>query len=159
MSWSLELRGGDLTLGGAKLGQTTGLNKLVQDLRCALLEPRGFDNLHPSFGSLIDGGIDENGIQVGTIIGGSQWEFAINRIENEIRRVAAFHQQRQAERSKNDRLQYGESTLSNEELLLNISSVSFSQAQDKLMVNVQLQTGQGQEVTISVPVADSSTLN
>src|SRR6476661_2816084 len=101
MSWSLALRNGDLAISGRSLGQTTGPSKLVQDLRCALLEPRGFDDLHPTFGSLIDGGQDEFGNQVAPLIGSTNWELAVLRIESEIRRIAADHQRRQLERAKN----------------------------------------------------------
>lgn len=156
MSWSLELRGGDLTIDGAKLGRTTGAQKLVQDLRCALLEPRGFDDFHPTYGSLIDGGIDEYGVTVPGIIGSVDWEFAALRIQSEIRRVATEYQKQQATRARNDRSVLGESTLTNDELLLDISDIQMTQAQDRLMVRVTLRTATGQTIPVDIPLENLS---
>lgn len=158
MSWSLELRNGDLTISGARLGQTTGSNKLVQDLRCAILEPRGHDDMHPSFGSLIDGGIDEAGREVASIIGTDRWEFAALQIQSEIRRIAALHQARQTERAKADRLAYGESTLENAELLYQVSNIDMVQAQDRLLVTVTLQNGRGEQFSFDVPIDETVNL-
>lgn len=158
MSWSLELRNGDLTISGARLGQTTGSNKLVQDLRCAILEPRGHDDMHPAFGSLIDGGIDEAGREVASIIGTDRWEFAALQIQSEIRRIAALHQARQVERAKADRLTYGESTLTNAELLFQITNIDMVQAQDRLLVTVFVENGQGDEFSLDVPIDETVNL-
>lgn len=152
MSWSLQLRGGDLSIDGATLGRVTGAQKLVQDLRCALLESRGFDDLHPTFGSLIDGGIDEYGNSVQSIIGSIDWEFAALRIQSEIRRVAAEYQKQQTNRARNDRSVLGQSTLTNDELLLDVSNIAMTQAQDRLMVNVTLQTATGQTIPLDIPL-------
>jgi hypothetical protein len=152
MSWSLQLRNGDLTVEGAKLGQVTGSNKLIQDLRCALLEARGSDDLHPKFGSLIDGGINDEGQPVPSVIANTNWELAALRIETEIRRIAAEHQRRQLTRAQSDRRTYGESTLSNTELLAEISGIQMFQAQDKLLVQVSLRLGDHQTRTIDIPL-------
>lgn len=158
MSWSLDLRNGDLVISGARLGQTTGAEKLVQDLRCALLETRGHDDMHPTFGSLIDGGRDDSGAEVVSIIGTNNWPFAVLQIDSEIRRIAGDYQLRQIERGKNDRRTYGESTLTNDELLLEVTNIETVQAQDMLMVNVSLKTAQGQQFQIAVPINESPIL-
>lgn len=155
MSWSLELRNGDLTISGAQLGQSTGPSKLVQDLRCALLEARGSDDLHPSYGSILDGGRDEFGNDVASIIGTYDWELAAVRVDSEIRRVCAEYQTQQTQRAKNDRYTYGESTLTNDELLLDISSLQMFEAQDKLMVQVTLTTARGEPVQVNIPISSS----
>lgn len=155
MSWSLELRNGDLTVGGARLGQATGPQKLVQDLRCALLEHRGHDEFHPEYGSLIDGGVDEYGVEAPSIIGQDDWSRVTMRVEAEIRRICLSHQQTQVLRAKADRVIYGESTLTNDEVLLAVESVEMQQAEDKLMVRVTLNTGDEQPVIIDVPVAEA----
>jgi hypothetical protein len=68
MSWSLRIQNGDLMLDGTNLGRATGSAKLIQDLRCAILEKMGTDDLHPEYGSLLDGGRDESGdVQPGYI--------------------------------------------------------------------------------------------
>jgi hypothetical protein len=156
MSWSLELRNGDLNLSGTHLGQATGAQKLVQDLRCAILEQRGTDDMHPSFGSMIDGGVDDFGNEVTSVIGLSDWDYVSLQVTNEIRRIAGEQQQRQLVRAKNDRHTYGESTLTNAELLLSLSGVKLLQVQDTLVVEVTLTTGSGREIPITVPVADGT---
>lgn len=153
MSWSLELRNGDLTLSGAHLGTVTGGQKLAQDLRCAVLEQRGNDDMHTTFGSTIDGGRDPSGIEVQSVIGNSDWDYVSLRIQSEIQRLASEHQQRQLTRAQNDRYAYGASTLDNSELLVSVRSINMFQAQDTLIVQVELQTGSGQITPISIPVA------
>ena len=155
MSWSLRLQNGDLSTEGTKLGQVSGGQKLIQDLKCALLERRGLDDMHPSYGSLIDGGRDEFGREVPSLIGSVDWERAGIRVEGEIRRIATEYQARQVRRAENDRYRYGESTLSNSELLLSIQQISMTQAQDKLMVRVLLDTATGEQISIDVPISDT----
>lgn len=156
MSWSLKLRNGDLVTDGAKLDQVTGAAKLVQDLRCAILEKRGTDDLHRDFGSLIDGGYDDKGDWVDSTIGEIDIDFAVLQIESDLRRIMAMHQQKQVARSKRDRQTYGQSTLDNDELLYAVEGVDFTQAQDKLMVNVLIQTGTGQQFNIAVPLQSNT---
>ena len=159
MSWSLELRNGDLNLSGTQLGQATGAQKLVQDLRCAILEPRGNDNMHPDFGSIIDGGLDKFGREVESVIGSTDWAFVSLRVQNEINRLAQELQQRQIARSKKDRYTYGESTLTPTEMLFSLSGFRLIQVQDTLVVEVTLTTGTGREIPITVPVADGTVLS
>lgn len=155
MSWSLKLRNGDLVTDGAQLAQVTGAGKLVQDLRCAILERRGHDDLHRQFGSLIDGGYDNDGEYVDSIIGEIDIDFAVLQIESDLRRIMTEHQQRQVARSKNDRQKYGQSTLENDELLYSVEDITFTQAQDKIMVNVFIKTGTGTTFDLAVPLQNS----
>lgn len=155
MSWSLQLRNGDLALSGNRFGHVDGTRKLVQDLRCTLLEPRGFDDAHPTFGSLIDGGIDEYGREVATIIGSSDWDRIRGEVRAEIQRVIMEHQRRQIQRSQQDRRTYGESTLSENELLISIAGISMAQAQDRLMVRVTLNVGNGTVTEINIPISNA----
>lgn len=152
MSWSLQIRNGDLVSDGAQLAQVTNQNKLVQDLRCAILERKGHDDMHPSFGSLIDGGRDDQGYWVDSLIGEDEIEFVVAQVEADLRRLAADHQARQIARAENDRMTYGQSTLNNGELLHSVTGINFVQSQDKLLVTVSLQTGTGQTINLDVPV-------
>ena len=69
MSWSLKLHSGDLDLSGPDgYGTVSGPAKLIQDLRNWLLEPRGTDSFHPSYGSILDGGM-VRGVRVDSMIG------------------------------------------------------------------------------------------
>jgi hypothetical protein len=156
MSWSLQIRNGDLSVSGAKLGVVTGGSKLAQDLRCALLTERGSDDLHPTFGSLIDGGRNDAGDWVPSLIGSTDWELIAMRVEAEIRRICLEQQARQVSRSQADRMVYGRSTLSNDELLLQVDRVQMFQAMDSLMVRVSITTGSGQTQTVDVAVSDQA---
>ncbi len=151
MSWSLELRNGDLTIGGARLGIVTGEYKLVQDFRCALLEAMGTDESHPWFGSLIDGGV-QDGIPVPSLIGTDDWQETAVAIEAEVRRIGRQIQNQQQRRLEDDRFTYGRPTLTGAEILLGVSSIRFYQAQDKMLVRVTLTTGTNETATIDVPV-------
>lgn len=154
MSWSLQLHNGDLVANGARLGTVRGGSKLVQDLRSALLTPRGFDDNNPSYGSLLDGGVNEAGDEVASIIGSTDWNRVGLLVESEIRRVCGAQQTAQLARAQNDRRTYGESTLDPGELLTSITDIAMFQAQDSLMVRVSLQTGNGTVTQIDVPLSD-----
>jgi len=154
VSWSLQLRNGDLTIGGATLGQTTGKAKLVQDLRCALLERMGSDPLHPWFGSLLDGG-RLNGQEQPSVIATDDWSRATLAVEAEIRRVAEQYQRSQILRLENDRLTYGKPTLSPDELLMSVGDIDFFQSQDALLVPVTLITANDDELLLNVPLGET----
>lgn len=151
MSWSLQLRRGDLTLGGSSYGTVTGADKLVQDLRCALLEPFGYDEMHRDFGSVLDGGVMD-GVEYKGPIGRTDFESVRNEIEIEIRRVAREHQRSQINRSNRDINKYGNSTLTNRELLRSISSIDTVQINDIVFVRVSLSLGDTDR-TIDIPLS------
>jgi hypothetical protein len=153
MSWSLELRNGDLTIGGTRLGAVTGPQKLVQDLRCALLERMGTDPSHPSFGSLIDGGRTPDGVEHVSLIGGSNWDRIAIQVESEIRRIVSEHQDKQLARTQADRVRYGKSTLSRGEVVLSIRSLDLVQVQDTLIARVLLEVGDGVIQTLNIPLS------
>lgn len=155
MSWSLQLRGGDLVIGGASFGTTTGQNKLVQDLRCAILERMGTDEDHPWFGSLIDGG-RLNGVDQSSIIATDDWDVAVLAVEGEIRRIADQYQKQQIARNERDRTTYGKPTLTPGELLMGIGDIQFYQAQDNLLCRVTLITGADANVTVNVPLGTNT---
>jgi len=156
MSWSLAIKNGDLSLSGTSLAQVTGTAKLVQDLRCALLEPRNFDDHHPNYGSLLDGGRDDSGHEAMALIGENRWDLAAMQVDSEIRKVATEHQKRQVVRLKNDKLTYGVSTLTGDELLLEVVDIKMVQAQDKLLVTVYLLTAQGTNLELDIPLLNPS---
>lgn len=151
MSWSLKLRNGDLALGGASLGVVNNEQKLVQDLRCWLLEPQGSDSVHPDFGSTLDGGY-VNGQWVDGIIGDSDIERVRSKILTEISRVTSQHQARQVTRARADRARYGASTLTANELLREVTNIEIHQIQDTLLVRVTLALGE-RETTLDIPIA------
>lgn len=155
MSWSLQLRGGDLVIDGSSFGTVSHQNKLVQDLRCAILERMGTDEDHPWFGSLIDGG-RLNGKEQASIIATDDWDVAVLAVESEIRRIVDQYQKQQIARSERDRSVYGKPTLVPGELLMAVSNIEFYQAQDNLLCRVGLVTGADAEITINVPLGTNT---
>ena len=143
MSWSLQVSNGDLSFGGTGMNTVTAADKLVQDLSCCILEPVGTDPLHPSYGSIIDGGVDYNGNQIGGIIGGANDQVASTFVSAEIQRICQNYQQGQVARNNADLTQYGASTLSVGEALLAVENVHISTLETAMSVNVTLQTGGG----------------
>lgn len=156
MSWSLRLKNGDLALDGRNIAQVNGAAKLVQDLKCAILEPRGHDVYHPSFGSIIDGGVDQNGVYSPSVIGEHDWAFVALRVESEIRRICSEYQQAQIIRDKDDRLRYGRSTLDLSEVLEAVTGVNILQSQDTMKVEVSIRTASGKPASFEVPVAENT---
>jgi hypothetical protein len=157
MSWSLRLQNGDLALDGTSLGSISGAQKLVQDLRCAILERMGTDDMHPQFGSLIDGGF-ANGREVPSLLGGNNWDHIALQVESELRRIATDYQRKQLDRIQQDRLTYGSSTLTPSEVLAAISGIRLVQAQDALLVQVSIQTATGEQQTLNLPVSSEPIL-
>lgn len=154
MSWSFNITGGDLILGGpGGFSTLSGTDKLLQDLRCRLLEPLGTDPMHPDFGSSLDGGIDTSGAQIVSHIGSTLTPEVALEVEAEVIRCLQSHQQTQIARLREEQQTYGGKTyLTNEELLYQIISVDSVQIQDTLVVRVVLQTGSGQTINITQPV-------
>lgn len=155
MTWSLQLRNGDLTIDGARFGTVTNQAKLVQDLRCAILERMGTDEDHPWFGSLIDGG-RLNGVDQESIIATDDWNVAVLRVESEIRRLVAQYQSQQVVRSEQDRGVYGKPTLTPAEILMGVGNIQFFQAQDNLLCRITLITGADTELNLNVPLGSNT---
>lgn len=155
MSWSLQLHGGDLVIGGSSFGIVTDQNKLVQDLRCAILERMGTDEDHPWYGSLIDGG-RLNGVDQGSLLATDDWGTAVLVVEGEIRRIVDQHQKSQIVRNERDRSIYGKPTLTPGEVLMGIADIQFFQAQDNLLCRVTLITGADGKMTINVPLGTNT---
>lgn len=142
-------------IGGASLGIVTQQQKLVQDLRCAVLERMGTDQDHPWFGSLIDGG-RLNGVDQESLIGTDNWDTAVLEVESEIRRIVDQYQKQQILRSEQDRTTYGKPTLTPGEILMGLGDIQFFQAQDNLLCRVTLVTGADSDIQINVPLGTNA---
>lgn len=151
MSWSLQLRNGDLALFGSQLGVVSREQKLVQDLRCALLEHMGNDSMHPEFGSLIDGGRKPDGTEVTGVLGEGDLDLVVMAVEAEILRVIRAYQAKQLARAKGDRMTYNKSTLSPAEVVLGVQTVDVSMNLDQLNITVGLISANNRHVTLSFP--------
>lgn len=159
MSWSLQLRHGDLALSGASFGTVTNGQKLVQDLRCWILERMGNDSMHPAYGSLIDGGIRPDGtIELG-MIGETDPEYALMVIEGELHRIVSEYQAQQLARAKGDRFTYNKATLTAREVLLSLIGIEATMLGDSLTLTLSIQTGNGNfDLSIDFPTDGTFTI-
>lgn len=150
MTWSLKVSNGELALDGGHLGTVAHEDKLLQDLRHFLLEKMGSDPMHPSYGSLIDGGRQPDGTIVDSPIGSYDFNSVALDIESDIRRIAAVYQRQQLERAKSDRLRYNKSTLTAGEILAEVTYITFEQRQDALEVSIGVISGRNRQSDLTL---------
>jgi hypothetical protein len=112
----------------------------------------GTDELHPEFGSILDGGRLPNGTPVKSLFGTNDWAYIAMVVESEIRRIAENLQNRQAASIKQDGYTYGKTTLTPGETLESITDISMIQDQNRLKVSVILRTANGQQATLELPI-------
>jgi hypothetical protein len=151
MSWSLRIAHGDLGFNGHQMTTVEGGEKIVQDLGSCVLEPMGTDDMHPSFGSLIAGGIQSDGTYNEGIIGQPNDAYAASFVDAEIQRIITQYQAQQADRHGRDIATYGRSTLTASEVVLTVQQIAATAAQNQLLVTANLQTGTG-DLPLDVPV-------
>lgn len=154
MSWSLEVRNGDLVVDSARLGEVKGHRKLVQDLSHWILEPMGTDNLHMRYGSIIDGGL-KDGVQQQSMIGSTNSRFVWAELQSEINRIVKEYQRMQLNRARTDKYTLSNSTLTRDEVLYSVQSIDFNQAEDKIIVSVSIKNGNGAMIDIMLPIEAS----
>lgn len=155
MTWSLDISRGDLNLGGpGGFAKVTGTQKLLQDLRAALLTPAGFDPNHPEFGSVLDGGVLPDGTVVETQIGSVITNQSLVDVEVEIRRVLADYQRKQLTRLTDEQSRYGGlHTFDSGEILMSIDSVSVRRTGDTLVAFVAVRTANNIRLSFAQAVA------
>ncbi len=154
MSWSLQLRNGDLFHQDGHYAQVHGPAKLIQDLRSQLLEHMGHDDMHPSFGSTLDGGTLPNGTNIEGVIHSMDVRQATLDIESEIRRIETDYQSKQLSRINDDLAIYGKSTLRRDEILQSINDIQFIQVADTLYVRIKVVPISGLPIALDVPVGE-----
>lgn len=159
MTYSLNVKGGDLSLGGpGGLSVVTGTDKLIQDLKCWLLEPMGTDPIHPDYGSILDGGSLPGSGRMAGLIGTEIDSTSILKVEAEVRRILTAYQQQQIDRIRIERTIYnGKNTYNFGEILYSVDSVSARQFKDTIIVNVSIRTASGQQLTFSQPLGGTGT--
>lgn len=155
MTWSLRISNGDFVVTSAHLGTVTAQQKLLQDFRCAILEQMGTDNLHPDYGSLIDGGINSSGEVVSGVIGNINVDEVTMIIESEISRIARYMQRAQLARAKSDKLTYGRATLVPQEVLLSLNGITFEQREDLLNVTILLTAANDENFEVQLAINES----
>ena len=142
---------GDLVLSQASLSTVSGSDKLAQDLRAFILERMGTDDLHPEFGSLLDGGI-RNGEYVEGVIGQSNDALSLALVQREIRRIVADYQARQLTRARNDAAIYGKATLAKGEVLLSLSRIDTTQVEDTMNITLDILAGDGATISLDLSI-------
>ena len=155
MTYSFAIRDGDLDLrsNGPGFAPVRGAEKLMQDLRCALMEQRGTDPMHPDYGSTLDGGIGSDGTVVDTFIGGTITGESVANIEAEVIRVLQAYQRQQINAIDQQQQNFGGKTyFSNKEILYKLNGVESRQIDDTIVVKVSITTAAGQILDIVQPV-------
>lgn len=155
MTWSLQITNGDFTVDAAHLGTVTAQAKLLQDFRCAILENMGTDNLHPEYGSLIDGGINPEGQIVEGVIGRTDPHEVAMLIESEVSRIARYMQRAQLARAKADKMTYGRATLVPQEVLLSLNGINFFQQEDLLRVTIHLTAANDRSFEVELAINEN----
>ena len=150
--WSLRIRNGDLTLGASSYGTVTGEEKLVQDLRCFILEKRGTDSAHPTYGALLDGGRLDDGSETAGLIGKPNTALTQLEVEAELNRIINEYQARQLDRAKEDRITYGKTTLHRGEVLLGVQDMTFTAVGDTLNILITLQTANDTTIDLGLEI-------
>lgn len=143
MSWSLQIQNGDLALGGSGFGTVSGSDKIIQDLRCALLESLGNDTMHPTYGSILDGGVGADGTVYPGVIGQINDQTSATLVQAELQRIVKIYQGQQITRNNSDIAVYSKSTLTADEAVLNITNVNIQRVADSMLVGATLVTGAG----------------
>lgn len=151
MTWSLALANGDLSFAGpGGYATVSGQQKLLQDLRNWLLEPRGTDPVNPDYGSTLDGGTLPDGTVVDPVIGELITAENLLTLESEVRRILQAYQQQQLDRITLEAGLYGgKNTFSAGEILQSVEAVNIQQVADMVFVQCVIQTADGDQLSFT----------
>lgn len=138
---TLALTHGDLVVGSTGYATLDGAAKVLQDVRCALLEPLGTDRFHPGFGSSLD-----------QFVGQQQDSLTATTIQTEIRRVVDQYAAVQRDRLERDALSGTASRYATDDVLAAVTSINVKPVQDRIYVQVNLTTAAGTPVTLVTSV-------
>lgn len=150
MTYSLQLKNGDLTIGAKGLGTVDNENKIIQDLSNELKTKMGDDPLNPSYGSLINGGITPDGFAYESLIGENDLALVELRVRSEILRIISNYQERQLARARADKMRYNKQSLTRGEIVLGLDSIEVKQSLDKLSILIKIISGNNSPLTIEM---------
>lgn len=125
MSYSFAVSEKDITLKGSNIGLVYGRNKLIQDLTLWLTERYRSDRFHSNYGSTLDG-----------FIGEVMDPMTASEVEAEVHRVLQNYQMIQYRRMQED-----PTTLSPEEVLVDVEDVNAKIDYDSVVVVISIVTG------------------
>lgn len=125
MSYSFAVSEKDITLKGSNVGIVYGRNKLIQDLTLWLTERYRSDRFHSNYGSTLD-----------SFIGEVMDPMTASEVEAEVQRVLQNYQMVQYRRMQGD-----PTTLSPEEVLVDVEDVHAKIDYDSVVVVVSIVTG------------------
>ena len=134
MSYSLAVENKDITLKGSNVGIVHGRAKLLQDLTLWLTERYRSDRFHSNYGSILD-----------HFIGDVMDPMTPHEIESEVMRVLQNFQTVQYRRMQSD-----PTTLSPEEILIEVEDVKARVTFDSVIVTVSIKTGSRARGTLRV---------
>ncbi len=110
----------------------------------------GTDPLHPGFGSVLDGGVRQDGEIVSTIIGEVDPGLISSFVNTEINRIIKDHQEKQLGRAQEDQIRYSKTTLTDGEIL-DDADVEIFRDNDAMVIRITLISG-SETHTLSIPV-------
>lgn len=136
---TLRLDDGDLVIGtDSDYAKVTGPAKMIQDLRCALLEPLGNDRFHPGYGSRLE-----------DFIALSNDEEAAFEVESEVRRVVSNYAAVQRDMVEAETFGGEETTFTTDEIIDSLTGISAKITDETVRVTVGLATAAGNQVLLS----------
>ena len=144
MSKSLSITTGDLSVTGRHYDTVSGKDKLIQDLRCALIEQVGDDPATPEFGSRFE---------TDDYLGQVYSDELAQEAQIDVITILQEYQAAQLAKIQQEVITYnGLNTLSEGEVIETIDSVDSIFSGDTLIIRVQLTTIGGDQIKIDVPV-------
>ena len=152
MSKSFAVKGGDLSIGaGRSLEIVDGQEKLLQDLKNWIMERIGTDPATPTFGSRLDGGMD-NGRYVASMIGQPMSDEAVAEIKLQISELISRYRVFQLEKIQDEIARFGETTIKPEETISRLQKIEAIVLGDTVAVRAQIATLANHNLKIVVPI-------
>lgn len=137
MSYSFMVAEKDIALKGSHVGLVYGRDKLIQDLTLWLTERYRSDRFHSNYGSILDG-----------FIGEVMDRMTASEVEAEVHRVLQNYQMVQYRRMQDD-----PTSLSPEEVLVEVEDVNAKVDFDSVVVVISIVTGTRARGTFRVGVS------
>lgn len=153
MSKSFALVNGDLAIGPGRAFQlVSGKDKLLQDLQLWILERIGTDPATPTYGSRLDGGM-ENGQIDPSYIGMIISNITLQGIRSEVIRLIQNYQAMQYQKIRAETIAYvGQTTLDNDEVIDGINTITTQAFGSTVVVQVSINLLSGDVIKLTLPV-------